>query len=123
MYKEWLLVPTGKYERDCRHFEKKHPAELLAALRNLSAYIKALTEAGNPLQVKAGFIHDEPNGIKAIDQKGGKGKLRQTRLYIYPHVEAGRVYLLGIGDKSRQRADIVTCCEFVNHITSEPKGD
>jgi hypothetical protein len=40
----------------------------------LDSYYKALKDAGHPFQVSGGFIHPEPDGIKAIDQKGGKQK-------------------------------------------------
>jgi hypothetical protein len=65
--------------------------------------------------VRGGFIHDEPDGIKAIDQKGGgqKMKLQQTRLYVYPDITNRILYLLTIGDKGTQRDDINLCREFV----------
>jgi len=73
----WQIEPTDKYERKLRWYEKKYPNELLAVLNNLDTYFKTLQLTGNPLQVKAGFIHDESNGIKAIDQKGGDKKSKR----------------------------------------------
>jgi len=83
---EWLIEQTETYRCKHEHYEKKHPHELAAAEENLDTYFKTLSSGINPLQIKAGFIHHEPEGIKAIDQKGGKQKvkLQQTRLYIYP---------------------------------------
>ena len=67
------------------------------------------------MQVTAGFIHNEPDGIIALDQKGGKQKvkLQQTRLYIFPNVEAKILYLLLIGSKQSQGKDINYCRKFV----------
>ena len=114
----WQIEYTEKYKRKHRMFEKKHLDELLAVLDNLDTYFKALQLSDNPLQVKAGFIHDEPDGIKAIDQKGGgkKIKLRQTRLYIFPHMKNKVLYLLTIGDKQSQKEDIKWSRDYVREI-------
>ena len=63
----------------------------------------------------AGYIHDEGKGVRAIDQRGGaKGKLRQTRLYVYPDVDAKVLHqIITIGDKSSQREDIKLSADFV----------
>ncbi len=42
----------------------------------------------------------------AIDQRGGAGRLQETRLYCYAHDDSRTVHLLGIGDKSSQSADL-----------------
>ena len=121
---EWNLVPLGKYLSDYKWYEKKRPNELCAILGNLDTYFEALKMIGNPLQVKSGFIHDEPDGVKAIDQRGGKQKvkLQQTRLYLYPNVSEQKLYLLAIGDKTTQRGDIQFCRERVKEIKQDEKG-
>jgi len=112
---DWNLEPTNKYTGNRKRFEKKCPNELKAMDSNLDKYFAALNAVDNPLQVKAGFIHNESDGIKAIDQKGGgqKVKLQQTRLYMFPHVETKTLYLLAIGDKNNQKDDINCCRDFV----------
>jgi hypothetical protein len=117
----WDLISTEKYERKLKTYEKKNPNELIAMLANLDTYHHALNQLNKPLQIKAGFIHPEPKGIVAIDQKGGKQKvkLKQTRLYVYPDTKSGNLYLLTIGDKKTQRADIKYCKDFVSRIERE----
>ncbi len=114
----WQIEFTDKYERKLRWYEKKQANELLAVLNNLDTYFESLKCAGNPLQVNAGFIHPEPVGIKAIDQKGGnkKIKLKQTRLYIFPCTEEKVLYALTIGNKQSQKEDIKWCQDFVKRI-------
>ena len=104
----WTIATTSRYERNYKWYEKKRPNELKAVLDNLDTYFKCLNTLGNPLLIKTGFIHHEPKGIKAIDQKGGgqKVKLKQTRLYLYPYCEKNILYLLAIGDKTAQNNDI-----------------
>ena len=111
----WELDHTEKYETTYKRYAKKHPHELTAVLSNLDKYHSALNSIGKVLQITAGFIHREPNGVIALDQKGGgrKVKLKQTRLYLYPAVEEKVVYLLIIGDKKTQTKDIKYCSEFV----------
>ena len=112
---DWTTETTDKYERSYKKYARKRPNELKVVLDNLDTYFRTLVKLGNPLQIKAGFIHHEPKGIKAIDQKGGgqKVKLKQTRLYIYPNLENKILYLLIIGDKTSQRDDLKYCLEFV----------
>ncbi len=116
--KPWQIEYTDKYEKKLKWYEKKHPNELLAVLDNLDTYFKALQLTGNPLQVKTGFIHNEPKGIKALDQKGGKQKtkLKQTRLYIFSYTEENVLYVLTIGDKQSQKEDIKWCQGYVKKI-------
>ncbi|MFH1863304.1 MAG: hypothetical protein ABIJ85_00115 [bacterium] len=122
---DWNLEPNTKYIGNHKNFEKKSPNELKSMESNLDKYFAALNEVDNPLQVKAGFIHDEPDGIKAIDQKGGgqKVKLRQTRLYVFPHIETKTLYLLAIGDKNNQKDDIKRCRDFVRMIKKGGTND
>lgn len=75
-----------------------------------------LNEGVNPINIKAGFIHHEPDGIKAIDQKGGKGKLKQCRLYIYPDTSTRLVHVISVGDKTDQKGDINECREYVKPL-------
>ncbi len=74
--KEWSIESTAQYERDYKHFKKKRPNELSAMLNNLDTYFEYLNKYGNSLQVYVGFIYPEPDGIKAIDQKGGAQKVK-----------------------------------------------
>ena len=70
----WKLEPTDEYNRRHRRYEKKHRRELEAMLDNLDTYHQALN-AGTPIQqIQFGFVHAEPCGVKAVDQKGhGQG--------------------------------------------------
>ena len=97
-------------------FQKSHPNEALAVSDNLDTYFETLCSLGSPLQVKAGFIHHESNGIKAIDQKGGPGKLMQTRLYIYPEVERQILHVINIGTKIDQKKDVQKCRDYIKPL-------
>ncbi len=114
----WQLERTDKYLRDHTYYEKKHPHELAAVLDNLDTYFKTLEKVGSPLQVTAGFIHPESDGVIAIDQKGGgrKIKLQQTRLYAFPDTQMAILHILAIGDKTSQRDDINACRAFVRKL-------
>lgn len=112
----WNVEPTDNFERQLRHFEKKHPNELKATLGNLQRYLDALNEGGKPEIIQFGFIHREPQGVVAIDQKGGGKNLKQTRLYTYGcHVDE-ELHLITIGDKQSQKSDIALCKSFVTAL-------
>lgn len=115
---EWSLESSTDYERAFKFYEKKHPSELRAVLSNLAAYTMALKKGVHPQFIRAGYIHDEPQGIKALDQKGGgkKQKLQQTRLYIYPELDKKTLHLITIGDKVSQRSDIKLSIKYVDDL-------
>ena len=93
--------------------KKKKPAELAAVLHNLKRYHAQLNAAPNPKAFTAGYMHAEPHGVVAIDQKGGGGNLQETRLYVYPCEARKVLYIITIGNKDEQAADIQFCGEFV----------
>jgi hypothetical protein len=117
------LFPTQSYERDLKRYAKNRPAELKAVLDNLDKYLQSLQAGVKPLQIKAGFIHPEPQGVIAIDQKGGGKNLAQTRLYVFPDVEAEVLYLIVLGDKNSQKSDIQASREFVNELIKQKASD
>ena len=112
----WNVETTDEFERKHRQFEKKHQRELAAVLENLQQYLDALNEGGRAETIKFGFLHNEPKGVKAIDQKGGGNKLKQTRLYTYAYLDGETLYLITLGDKKSQPADIKLCASFVEKL-------
>lgn len=96
--------------------KRSTPRELRAVLNNLDTYFKTLLRGVNPLQIKYGFMHPEPLGVVAIDQKGGGAALRQARLYAYPELEPELLHLITLGDKGSQQADIAFCREYVLNL-------
>lgn len=120
----WQLEPTDDYERQFRWYEKKRSRELEAVLRNLQTYFEALRAGNKPMQIKYGFVHVEPSGVFAIDQKGGTGRLAQTRLYVYPDTDSEVLHLLTIGGKGiEQRNDIQLCKDFVTELKERGPHD
>ena len=122
----WTIEPTDEYIRARKWYAKKRPRETSAVHDNLEAYIKSLNLGTNPLNAKFGFLHDERRGVFAVDQRTNnspsdakKLKLSQTRLYFYPEVETGNIYLLTIGDKNSQQDDVRRCHEFVEDRRKE----
>lgn len=114
----WVLRPHAGYERDQRWYAKKRPAELAAVLRNLARTMTLLAQAPNARCLQAGFIHPEPHGLLAIDQRGGAGALQATRLYCYAHEVTRVMHLLAIGDKDSQPTDLARLRPLVRLLAS-----
>jgi len=119
----WETETTTQWLKDIKYYEKKHSNELAAVLRNLKRFLALLETAPNCKAVQAGFLHNEPKGIVAIDQKGGGGNLQETRLYTYPHeIKSKKVlYLITIGNKNEQTTDIQLSKNFVESILPTPQ--
>ena len=114
----WVLLPHSSYLRDLRWYRKKRPVELAALHRNLERYMTLLARSASARSVHAGFLHPEPHGMVAIDQRGGGGRLQETRLYCYAHAGSRTVHLLGIGDKSSQSADLARLSPIARTLNS-----
>ncbi len=115
----WVTETSDQYERRHKRYTKKEPNVLKAILNNLDTYFKALQFGVLPQKIQFGFIHAEPHGVKAIDQKGGEGKLAQGRLYVYPDADAEVLYLITLGDKDSQDEDIQYCNQFIRQLREE----
>jgi len=113
----WTIEPTTSWEREQKRYAKKRPDELAAVLKNLARYFSQLSTAKNPQCVQAGYIHHEPMGIVAIDQRGpGCGNLQETRLYIFPCEAEKVLYIITMGNKSDEPSDIEMSKEFVRSL-------
>jgi hypothetical protein len=112
----WKLEATAEYERRHKRYVKDHPRELQAVLDNLDTYFQSLQAGVKPLQIRHGFMHHEPLGVVALDQKGGGRNLAQTRLYVYPDPESETLHVITLGDKRSQPDDIATCRTFVSEL-------
>lgn len=124
---DWQLEPTDQFQRDAKRYAKKQAAEYLAVMENLEKYLISLEIASHPRLVQFGFLHDEPKGIRAIDSSGGtlangrkRGKLEQTRLYTYAHLESKVLHLLGLGSKTTQAKDIRYAERVVDSLRKQP---
>jgi hypothetical protein len=115
----WGILKTDQYLRRHKRYDKKKKNELLAVLNNLDIFLKSLHSGKKPKPLIYGFLHGEPSDVIAIDQTGG-AKLAATRLYVYPDAETETLYLLTLGDKSTQGADIRDCKRFVQQIKADP---
>ncbi len=121
----WEIETYTGFENQYKKFVKKHENEASAALSNLQTYFEVLKETNNVQTAnQQPFVHPEPEGMVAIDQRGARiekrsGKLKATRLYVYAAVINQTVYLLGIGDKDSQKQDIETCRGKVKQIKKE----
>lgn len=114
----WQIEATQQMDKDRKWYEKKRPAELAAVLHNLKRYVLQLNAAPNSKAFMAGYMHHEPHGVVAIDQKGGGSNLQETRLYIFPNEERKMLYIITIGNKDEQASDIQFCSEFVASFTT-----
>ncbi len=113
----WRFLITSCFERAKRRYDKKRPDELAAVLRNLDRLREQLDALPHCRAAQAGFLHHEPAGIWAIDQKGpSRTKLQETRLYVFP-VDADRtLHIITIGNKKSQAADLRTAIDHVRSL-------
>lgn len=116
---EWVLEESLIFASRFKRYQKKHPNETAAVLNNLDTFVRTLQSGVKPAMIRAGFIHREPQGVIAIDQKGMKGSPRQTRFYIYADDVDLTVYLVTIGDKNTQKRDVADCRRFVTTLRKE----
>ena len=112
---EWGIEESPFFASKFKRYLKKHPNEVTAAMNNLDTYMRALKGGTRPALIRASFVHPETMGVVAIDQKGAIGKPRQIRLYIYAVEDSGTLFILTIGDKNSQKADVQIAVNTSNH--------
>lgn len=66
-------------------------------------------------------MHKEERGVVALDQRGPKGSLQEMRLYTYADEQKKILYLITIGNKKTQQADIQVSNAFVGSLAGESK--
>ncbi len=120
-YLMWQIEPSTQWPKDQKWYEKKRPREIAAVLHNLQRYLDQLNAAANALAVQGGYLHNEPNGVVAIDQKGGGVSLQETRLYTFADSGTKILHLITVGDKNSQSADIRFCSDFVKSLKESQK--
>lgn len=120
MATQWMLEPTDSFKRDERRYKKKHPHEYDAIMVNLDKYFCVLQKSNYTHFITMNYLHPEPDGVIAIDQKGkSKYRLQQTRLYAYPDSSKKVLFLLAIGSKSGQSRDVNNCRKMVREIKKD----
>ncbi len=120
----WTLAYSTQWPRDVKHYEKKHSRELAAVLRNLGQrYVPMLNASPNARAVQAGFLHHEPEGVVAIDQKGGGVGLQETRLYTFADDSTQTLWLITVGNKDDQPDDIQFSRKFVESLKAESENE
>ena len=112
----WKTQPDDEYIKRAKKWPKKYRRELLAVHNNLDTFLGALNCGAKPEHARFGFIHPEPRGVLAIDQKGGGSSLKETRLYTFPEADTQVVHLITLGDKDSQEADVRYASEFVDEL-------
>jgi len=115
----WEQLPTDTFTRALKKWPKKHKRELGAMLANVQTIFDALRIGSKVESLRFGFIHPEPGGVLAVDQKGGGSGLKQCRLYTYPHTPSETLHLVTLGDKGTQADDIRYARAFIEGVKSE----
>ena len=115
----WSLEPSTQFQKDQKWYEKKHASELAAVFRNLQRYLALLNVSKNCKCVEAGYLHKEPGGVIAVDQKGFAGNLQETRLYTFSIDATKTVHLITIGNKDSQHSDIEYSKQFIEQFRAE----
>ena len=113
----WNLEKSDFFDKRLKRYQKKHKEEVKAVLNNLDTFYGTLSSGVKLQNIQAGFIHPEPMGIKAIDQKkSNRGNLKETRLYVYPDEIKKILHVISIGEKKRQNSDIQECKNYVRPL-------
>ena len=120
----WALQRGKSLKRRLKKFEKKHRNEVKAIFDNLDTYMVSLNQGVKPMQLfQHRFVHNESNGIHAIDQTPVKKGALALRLYVYPDEETQTVFVLTLGDKSSQSRDVQVCLQIVRDLRKGREGE
>jgi putative component of toxin-antitoxin plasmid stabilization module len=88
-----------------RKVSKNHPEEYASCFGNLEKILAILRNGNKVGGFKVGFFRSEGDGLYRIGQSGVKDS-KEVRLYVYPDQESEIIYILAMGTKESQQADI-----------------
>lgn len=117
----WRSLRDAKFEKRVGELVKKYRCEAMNAVLNLNAYMGALNEGANPTDlVKEPYVHNERDGVYALDQRGPVPKAKaQIRLYVWPDTDepldegqSRTVHVITMGTKDTQKQDIIDSKDF-----------
>lgn len=111
----WTLATAPGFERRLARLRRRHPEAVDDALLNVGRYRERYLDVlGAPRGfTQPGFVHIEPSGLLAIDQ-GRRPYRAEIRIYVYPDVVARTLWLVHVGDKRQQNADIAYCLAWLS---------
>jgi hypothetical protein len=112
----WKIKPSDEFEKRAKKWPKKFHREMAAMLANVKTMFDALCLGAKVEHLRYGFLHHEPAGVLAVDQKGGGSGLKESRLYTFPDKEREDLHLITVGDKNTQAEDVAYCKDFATGI-------
>ena len=115
----WEPKEYDDLKKGLKKFLKRHRTEATNALNNLQSYLSALKKGLTVQQIIRGWIHNEPCGLKAIDQTGPGKPNKALRIYIYPDEKTQILHVFTIGDKGSQQSDIAHCTQTTLAIKNQ----
>jgi len=114
----WQIKRTDRLARRLKKYQKSNLKEVEAAFDNLDTYLVSLNEGVKPMQMfQHRFVHNERKGVQAIDPSPLKKGFKALRLYVYPDEATCTLYVITLGGKEEQAADVQQCAEFVQDIS------
>ncbi len=114
----WLLNVDYAIKSNFKQFNKRHPNEYSSCFANLEK-VKGLLESGCKVGgFQIGFFRPEGQGLYRIGQSKVRGA-KETRLYVYPSEDEKTIYILRIGTKDSQQADIKEAKRILRQIKGE----
>ena len=120
MQPAWGIAMADGFEKSFHRLRKRHPEACDAAWARLQNFLDRWLN--NPL-IGTGFglpgwVHAEGKGVLAVDQ-GTRSGLAQLRLYLWLDERTRVVWVLRLGDKPNQHADIAYCHAWVGDFSSD----
>lgn len=119
----WKQQPTDIFKKKFKKWPKKHNRELAAMLNNVQIVFDSLRRGATVESIQFGFVHREPSGVIAIDQKGGGTGLKESRLYLFIDKPSETLHIITVGDKSSQSDDIAYAKAFADGVKERCDAD
>ena len=117
MQEEWELNPDHASKSRFKRIKKNHKKEFISCFNNLNK-IKDLLEKGaklSELHYHPAFFRSEGKGLFRVGESGVRSA-KALRLYVYPDGKTRTIYILGIGTKETQQADIAAAKTIIKRL-------
>jgi hypothetical protein len=118
---KWQIDVSYASQAKFKKFNRNHALEYSSCFANLHKVLSLLNSGHELGSIQLGFLRAEGGGLLRIGQTGVPAA-KESRLYVY-FIRKGRtVYILGIGTKEMQQADIAAARRQISKIGPRSSG-
>jgi len=122
MNPEWSIENKYAVANKFKKFDCSCPREYASLFNNLDRLVRHLNGGAKIGSFQIGFFRSEGRGVYRVGQSA-VAYAKESRLYVFPHLDSMTIYLLTIGSKDSQAQDINEAHAIADRIEKDIQAE